>query len=115
MDFEIGLLIKAEIFFWLMIQDRINTRDMMSRKNFYVQERNCVLCDELVDEIVEHLFLGCEFSQQFWWMLGLEWDSELAIVDILMANQHLHHISCFREVLTLGCLESLESQKPYHL
>lgn len=71
---------KQKFFFWLLIQDRLNTKDMMARKNFFVQDMHCVLCDESINEDVTHLFFGCQFSHQFWWMLELEWNTDSPLI-----------------------------------
>ena len=72
---------KHKIFFWLLLLDRLNTRDLLTRKNFHIQSTSCVLCEECNNETMEHLFFfSCEFSQQFWWRLNMEWNTELPII-----------------------------------
>jgi hypothetical protein len=38
---------KQKFFFWVMTQDRLNTKDLLTRKNFTVDSKLCVLCDVL--------------------------------------------------------------------
>jgi hypothetical protein len=47
---------KHKIFFWVLLQDRLNTRDMLERKNFHVESHDCVLCTDNIRESYMHLF-----------------------------------------------------------
>ena len=58
--------LKHKICFWLLIQDRLNTRDLLTRKNFYIDDKACVLCHDNPNEMLNHLFFRCDFSQIFW-------------------------------------------------
>ena len=58
-------LSKHKFFFWLLLLDRLNTKDLMARKNFYVENIDCVLCDDEQRESMMHLFFECEFSVDF--------------------------------------------------
>jgi hypothetical protein len=39
-----------------MLQDRLNTGDLLVRKNFHVEDPTCVLCDDDTLETLTHLF-----------------------------------------------------------
>jgi hypothetical protein len=54
---------KHKVFFWLLVQDRLSTRNILRRKNMHLQSFNCVLCNESCEETVEHLFLKCRISR----------------------------------------------------
>ena len=56
---------KHKLFFWLLIQDRLNTKDMVDRKHFYVESTDSVLCDLSSRETMDHLFFTCDFSRFF--------------------------------------------------
>lgn len=43
-------LSKQKFFFWLLLQDRLSTKDLRARKNFYVEYNRCVLCDSDTNE-----------------------------------------------------------------
>src|SRR4051812_40426784 len=72
---------KHSFFFWLLLQDKLNTRDLLQRKNFHLEEYTCVLCEENIRETVDHLFFEREFSRNFWWSIGEEWNMDLGIID----------------------------------
>ena len=62
---------KHKIFFWLLIQDRISSRDLLRRKQMPLPCYNCVLCNSGVCETVVHLFLECPFAKECWGLIGL--------------------------------------------
>lgn len=53
--------------------DRLNTRDMMQRRHWYVEDDTCVLCPLLIHEDVAHLFFTFNFSQRVWNYLQICW------------------------------------------
>jgi hypothetical protein len=61
-----------KFFAWLMLHNILNTKDMMMKKNFYVEFLDCIICEEWPVESNMHLFSECSFSQSFWWDIGIE-------------------------------------------
>jgi hypothetical protein len=56
---------KIKSFFWLLANDRLNTKDMLRRKNFTLNDNcMCRLCDDGLLETRDHLFWKCNFSRQ---------------------------------------------------
>lgn len=55
-----------KFFFWLLIRDRLNTRNLLRRKNMHLPYYTCALCSAGVEEDYFHLFFHCSFSQQCW-------------------------------------------------
>jgi hypothetical protein len=49
---------RQKFFAWLMVNNRLNTKDMMMKKNFYVE------FSEWPNENIMHLFFECSFSQK---------------------------------------------------
>jgi hypothetical protein len=74
---------KQKFFFWLLLQDRLNTKELVRRKNFYVKSKYCVSCDEQVEESMIHLFFSCDYSQKFWWKIGEEWNVDLNFIEMI--------------------------------
>jgi hypothetical protein len=54
---------KENSFFWLLIKDRLSTRELLRRKSMHLDDYNCVLCSLAVEESLVHLFLDCPFSE----------------------------------------------------
>jgi len=46
---------KRKIFFWLLLNDRLNTRSLLCRKNMHLPSYCCVLCHLNVEEDLTHL------------------------------------------------------------
>jgi hypothetical protein len=85
------------------LQDRLNTHELLTRKNFYIPSQSCALCEDANVEDFIHLFFACDFSQRFWWKLNLEWNTELPIIDMLLDGKRRYNFACFKEVLMAGC------------
>jgi hypothetical protein len=65
---------KHKFFAWLILHDRINTKDMLLRRQWHVTDNhNCVLCHEGVLEDWRHLFFNCNFSSRIWNYLQIPW------------------------------------------
>ena len=62
---------KRKFFFWLLLQDRLSTREILKRRNMELQCYDCVLCHLDTEESLMHLFFSCPFSMSCWNTLGL--------------------------------------------
>lgn len=93
---------KTKFFFWLFLRDRLNTRNLLRRKNMYFESYSCVLCVEDEEETRQHLFFDCRFSQAWWIYLGIQWDTSLQRLErFFQAKQNFECIqrSCDHSVL----------------
>ena len=71
-------------FAWLILMDRLNTKDMLQRRNFHVQPNShCVMCNAGVVEDLRHLFFDCPFAAACWQKLGILWGSSNDIHTLL--------------------------------
>lgn len=50
-----------KFFFWLLLHDRLNTRNIMRRKNHHLDSYDCVLCNRHTKETVDHVFFHMPF------------------------------------------------------
>lgn len=50
---------RHKIFFWLLLKDRLNTRNLLRRKNCPLDYFSCTLCDHQTEEAAQHLFWNC--------------------------------------------------------
>jgi hypothetical protein len=78
------------------MNQRLNTKDLMMHKHFYVEFKDCVLCDNCPQETLMHLFFECNYSQAFWWALNIEWDTDRDLHDMISVGQEkilngVHH------------------------
>jgi len=53
---------KKKVFFWLVLKDRLSTREILGRKNMELQSYNCFLCYLNIEESLHHLFLDYPFA-----------------------------------------------------
>ena len=65
--------LKLKVFGWLLLMDRLNTRDMMQRRQWIIQDDTCVLFNLAQHEDRAHLFFACNFSQRVWNYVGISW------------------------------------------
>ena len=90
---------KHKVFTWLMINDRLNTRDLMIRKHWQLNSSSdCVLCNHQELEDRDHLFLECPFAQRCWSFLKVNWIQRGSLLDSLLATRAGHTGPCFLEV-----------------
>ena len=65
---------KVKFFGWLLVQDRIQTRENLLKKNC-IDSDLCELCGAQV-ESTAHLIAGCAFAVGFWHWIGVQIDEE---------------------------------------
>ena len=69
---------KHKFFFRLLIRDRLNTRNLLRRKNMELDDYNCVMCNGGHEETSFHLFFECGFSQSCWNSIPIHWNMNLS-------------------------------------
>lgn len=57
---------KHKVFFWLMLQDRLNTRGQLRRKHMILESHDCELCILHMEETSRHLFIKYNFANNCW-------------------------------------------------
>lgn len=68
---------RVKFFAWLILMDRLNTKEMLERRHFHVQPNClCILCSRRESESIEHLFFECDFAVSCWNRLGIIWAPE---------------------------------------
>ena len=72
---------KPKVFFWLLLKDRLNTRELLKRKNMALEDYNCVLYHNVVQETLDHLFLNCAFTRNCWSLLVRKMDPRPITLD----------------------------------
>ena len=67
--------IKFKMFGWLLLVDRLDTRNMLRRRHFAVAGDNyaCMFCQNPPEETIKHLFFKGPFSQRCWSKVGMSW------------------------------------------
>jgi hypothetical protein len=87
---------KLRVFSWLLIRDRLNTKDLMSRKNWLIDGgSDCVLCSQHVVGTRYHMFFTCPFALACWNCIGITWDCSKPI-----SARSLFTSPCFMEIVS---------------
>ena len=50
-----------------------------------------------------HLFFSCDFSQNFWWKINEEWNTDLEFIDMLMEAKRRSSNPFFKIAMIAGC------------
>lgn len=96
-------LSKQKLFFWLLLKDRLNTREPLLRKKFHIENADCVLCSDGVHESSKHLFFGCSFSKQCWSLVGFAWDLALHVIELIQVGKRKLYQKLFKEIMIIAC------------
>jgi hypothetical protein len=64
---------KHKVFFWLILRDRLNTRELLQRKNFFLPDYSCAVCERSSIESGLYLFFQCPFALLCWRYLCPSW------------------------------------------
>jgi hypothetical protein len=66
-----GCGIKHRMFFWLLLQDKLNTQDRLRRRHMHLDSYTCENYILQRMETSYHLFLRCNFAKSYWASIGL--------------------------------------------
>jgi hypothetical protein len=91
---------KTKVFAWLLLSDRLNTRDLLVQRHWKVtDDTHCELCAARAYEDRVHLFFDCMFSARIWSYLGIDWRSGDSIQAIIAHAKQSFQKPFFMEVL----------------
>jgi hypothetical protein len=93
---------KHKVFFWLLLNDQLNTRNLLRWKRFNIPTVSCVLCSCGIDETVKHLIFECEFAQLCWTLLHIIWDLSLPVIEMIEEQKGQFPNGCFMEVIIMA-------------
>lgn len=62
---------KHKVFFWLLLKDRVSTRDLLRIRNMELDSCTCELCILQRQETLSHLFLRYNFAKACWQSIGV--------------------------------------------
>ncbi|KAG2579233.1 hypothetical protein PVAP13_6NG251300 [Panicum virgatum] len=71
---------------------------MLRRKNRGLDDYSCVLCQQNVEETLNHLIFMCTFSSQCWQATGILWDTSLPLGEMVMQARQDFGAMIFREI-----------------
>jgi hypothetical protein len=87
---------KLKVFAWLLLMDRLNTKDLMLRKNWHVEGgSSCVLCSANALETRDRLLFQSPFADAWWDLIGIQWNCSFQISSCFIQAQILFRGPCF--------------------
>jgi hypothetical protein len=94
---------KRKVFFWLLLKDRLNTRNLLRRKTMFLEDYNCAICIHSLEETLQHLFLDCTFATTMWNTLGLNVHYTDDPLDIIVSFRYQLNVTFFMEIIISTC------------
>jgi hypothetical protein len=96
--------LKTKVFAWLVLRDRINTRDMLLRRHWKVtDDMHCELCPGRIYGDRVHLLFECSFSRRIWNYLQIDWSSDNDLQAVVTRAKRSFNKPFFMEVLVTTC------------
>jgi hypothetical protein len=96
--------LRTKVFAWLVLRDRINTRDMLVRRHWKVtDDLHCELCPGRIYEDRVHLLFECPFSRRIWNYLQIDWSSDTDLQTVVTRAKRSFNKPFFMEVLVTTC------------
>ena len=89
--------------FWLLLRDRLNTRNLLRRKHMPLVDYNCVLCNQGCEESSFHLFFECRFNKECWASIPIIWNLNLNPLDMILQGRLNFGSAIFREIFITAC------------
>lgn len=106
---------RHKVFAWLMFMDRINTRDMLLRRHFQIgDDHACMLCNTQALETYKHLFFECDFSTSCWALLGISWNLNLQMQEMVNHSCSTWLRPMFKELMILSAWNIWKQRNRYY-
>jgi hypothetical protein len=94
---------KMKFFCWLVLSDRLNTRNMLRRRKFNISTGyECLLCDNPPEETIEHLIFTCPFSTECWDKIGFVWNTHGNRLDFVQNERDIWDKPMFMEIFIIA-------------
>ena len=94
---------KHKVFFWLLLKDRLSTRNFLKRKSMSLPSYSCALCTSNTEETMEHLFLHCPFAEACWGLIGVHIPYGADIFSTIDSFKAQLHTLVFMNIVILLC------------
>lgn len=94
---------RYKIFFWLLLHDRINTRGLLDRKNFFLPSKNWAICTLTADETVLHLFWDCPFAFDCWESINIQRVRGISVIDEIFFSKEALPKHFALSIVVMGC------------
>lgn len=71
---------RIKFFTWLLLNDRLNTKNMLRRRKKFLESYNCVMGQCNVEETLEHLFFDCPCASAHQFALGIVQNENVSVI-----------------------------------
>ena len=93
---------KHKVFFWRLLHDRLNTRNLLRRKSFHLGNYNCAVNNCPQEETLQHLFWTCPFAAQCWDLICPSRQANVSIMEAFLDLKQKLHVPFFMEIVILA-------------
>jgi hypothetical protein len=93
---------RHKLFFWILLHDRLNTRNLLGRKQFIIQSYNCATLACSHEESFHHLFVTCPFASDCWDIICPNRLKGLSILETFTDLREKLHVPFFMEIIILA-------------
>ena len=93
---------KHNIFFWLLLHDRLDTRNLLSRKKFQLPSYDCATLQCRQVETLVHLFWTCPMAIQCWDYICTQRDRNLTLQEAFFDMRNKLQLPFFMDILILS-------------
>lgn len=59
------------MFLYLLLNDKLLTREVLMRRSFMIQDSSCPLCDQCGPETAQNIFFECSYARLLWNKIAL--------------------------------------------
>ena len=94
---------KYRVFFWPLINDRLSTRNILRRRHMQLDSYNCDLCNSLVEESANHLFMDCPFARMCWDFIHIDIPLNSGFPELASQMKDQLNSQFFMEAIILLC------------
>ena len=108
---------RIKFFAWLVLVDRLNTKDMLRRRHYNTQDDDlCVLCSQGTVEDIQHLFFTCTFARRCWQALNIQWNEQLGLLPRLTQARANSNLPFFVDMVMIASWEiwKMRNGKIFH-
>lgn len=95
--------LRHKIFFWLLLHDRLSTRNLLHRRSMYLEDYNCALRTDSTEETLSHLFWNCPFSLACWFSILPTKQRGISTYDEILLTRYLLPKDIAMEIIIMGC------------
>ena len=102
---------QAQSFFWMVLHDRVNTRNLLRRKTFHLDTYNCAVMDCQQEETLFHLLWGCPFAAFCWNFVCPNRNVALSVLQTVEDMKQTLALPFAMDIYYFGFLGHLDNQK----